>query len=416
MAENFIERGLKVTLVEAAPHILAPFDSEMVTIAEKKLEDHGVTLILGDAVQAFEELERQEGDSPGAGQTESGQTETGLGGKGRQVTVHLQSGLSLTANIIMLAIGVTPDTSFLKDSGIVLGTRGHIVVNEYMQTNVAGIYAVGDAVEITDFITGLKAAIPLAGPANKQGRIAADHICSLNSSYKGTQGTAIIKIFDLTAASTGSNERALKRMDAQYHVVYVHPNSHAGYYPGAAPMTLKLLFDSKGKVLGAQAMGSEGVDKRIDVIATIIRLGGTIYDMIELELSYAPPYSSAKDPVNMAGYLAENVLAGRHEVFTIEELPGLDRESTILLDVRNQDEYDRAHLEGAVHIPVDALRGRLDELDSSKEIYTYCEVGQRGYIASRILQQSGYRVRNLTGGHRSYRLAAFTPAKDKLIQ
>jgi NADPH-dependent 2,4-dienoyl-CoA reductase/sulfur reductase-like enzyme/rhodanese-related sulfurtransferase len=380
MAENLRHRGLEVMLVEAAPHILAPFDSEMVAYAEREMADQGVRLVLGDGVSAFREHES--------------------GGVG----ITLQSGLQLSADMVILAIGVTPDTGFLRSSGIALGPRGHIAVNERMQTNCEGVYAVGDAVETTD-LSGGRTAVPLAGPANKQGRIAADNVCGLNSVYKGTQGTSIIKIFDLTGASTGYNERALRKLDIPFHAVYVHPNSHAGYYPGAKSIALKLLFTDEGKVLGAQAFGSEGVDKRIDVIATVLRLNGTVYDLAELELAYAPPFSSAKDPVNMVGYLAENVLSGRLDVFTMNELEPLQREGSLLLDVRTKEEYERGHIEGAAHIPVDELRDRLAELDRDKEILAYCAVGVRGYIASRILQQNGYKVRNLTGGYRSYSMA-----------
>ncbi|MFD0958163.1 FAD-dependent oxidoreductase [Paenibacillus chungangensis] len=390
MAENLRERGLDVTLVEAAPHILAPFDSEMVVLAEKELEEHGVRLRLNSPVQAFRVAE---------------------GGIG--TVVELGNGDSVTADIVILAIGVMPDTGFLQGSGIQMGARGHIIVNEHMETNQPSIYAVGDAVETTDFMHGGQTAVPLAGPANKQGRIAADRICGLDSSYKGTQGTAIIKVFGLTGASTGSNERTLNKLGVPYHAIYVHPISHAGYYPGAKPMSLKLLFNEQGRVLGAQAFGEEGVDKRIDVIATVIRLGGTVYDLTELELSYAPPYSSAKDPVNMAGYVAENVLEGRLDVLTVNELDGIDADAVQLLDVRTVAEYGRGHLDGALNIPVDDLRERLHELDRNKEIYAYCEVGLRGYIASRILSQHGFRVRNLTGGHKSCRIASFTPSLEE---
>jgi NADPH-dependent 2,4-dienoyl-CoA reductase/sulfur reductase-like enzyme/rhodanese-related sulfurtransferase len=381
MAENLRHRGLEVTLVEAAPHILAPFDSEMVAYAEREMADHGVRLVLGDGVSAFREQEN--------------------GG----VEITLQSGLQLSADMVILAIGVAPDTGFLRSSGIALGPRGHIVVNERMQTNCEGVYAVGDAVETTD-LNGGRTAVPLAGPANKQGRIAADNVCGLNSIYKGTQGTSIIKIFDMTGASTGFNDRTLRKLDIPFHAVYVHPNSHAGYYPGAKSIALKLLFNDEGKVLGAQAFGSEGVDKRIDVIATVLRLNGSVYDLAELELAYAPPFSSAKDPVNMAGYLAENVLSGRLDVFTVNELESLQHhEDSLLLDVRTKAEFESGHIEGAAHIPVDELRDRLAELDRDKEILAYCAVGVRGYIASRILQQNGFKVRNLTGGYRSYSMA-----------
>jgi rhodanese-related sulfurtransferase len=340
-----------------------------------------VRLVLGDGVSAFREQEN--------------------GG----VEITLQSGLQLSADMVILAIGVAPDTGFLRSSGIALGPRGHIVVNERMQTNCEGVYAVGDAVETTD-LSGGRTAVPLAGPANKQGRIAADNVCGLNSTYKGTQGTSIIKIFDMTGASTGFNERTLRKLDIPFHAVYVHPNSHAGYYPGAKSIALKLLFNDEGKVLGAQAFGSEGVDKRIDVIATVLRLNGSVYDLAELELAYAPPFSSAKDPVNMAGYLAENVLSGRLDVFTVNELESLQHhEDSLLLDVRTKAEFESGHIEGAAHIPVDELRDRLAELDRDKEILAYCAVGVRGYIASRILQQNGFKVRNLTGGYRSYSMA-----------
>ncbi|MCU6711533.1 FAD-dependent oxidoreductase [Paenibacillus sp. J5C_2022] len=382
MAENLRERGLEVSLVEAAPHILAPFDSEMAAIAEKELEDHGVALYLGDGVQSFREEEQG-------------------------ISVVLQSGQAVRADLVLLAIGVKPDTEFLSDSGIELGARGHIIVGETLQTNREGVFAVGDAVEITDFVLGTQGAIPLAGPANKQGRIAADRICGLPSTYKGTQGTAIIKIFSLTGASTGSNERTLARLNIPYRVVYVHPSSHATYYPGAKQIALKLLFNEEGRILGAQAFGEEGVDKRIDVIATVLRLKGTIHDLTELELSYAPPFSSAKDPVNMAGYFAQNVLNGLVEVVTLKEIDAIDLEKQILLDVRTEAEFNDGFIEGAIHVPVDELRNRMHELDREKEIYTYCAVGARGYIASRILSQNGFKVKDLTGGYRSYRMANY---------
>lgn len=386
MAENLRHRGLEVSLVEAAPHILAPFDTEMVAFAEKELEDNGVRLFLSDGVQSFREEEKG-------------------------ISVVLQSGREIHAGLVILAIGVKPDTDFLKDSGIALGVRGHILVDETMQTNHEDVYAVGDAVEIKDYVLGTPGAIPLAGPANKQGRIAADRICGLPSSYKGTQGTAIIKIFNLTGASTGSNERTLARLNIPYHTVYVHPSSHATYYPGAKPIAIKLLFNDEGRILGAQAFGQEGVDKRIDVIATVLRLNGTVHDLADLELTYAPPFSSAKDPVNMAGYLAQNVLSGRTEVVTLKDLEAFDPEKQILLDVRTKAEYDQGHIEGAQHIPVDELRSRMHELDSEKEIYAYCAVGVRGYIASRILSQNGYKVKNLTGGYRTYSAANYRSNK-----
>lgn len=376
MAENLKERGLKVTLVEAAPHILAPLDSDMVIFPEKELTDNGIRLLINDGVKEFKET-------------------------GNQITVTLQSNTNLEADLVILAIGVKPDTDFLKDSGLEFGPRGHILVNEKMETNCEDVYAVGDAVEVVDFITKKKTAIPLAGPANKQGRIAADNVTGLNSVFKGSQGTSIIKVFDLTAASTGANERTLKKAEIPYHSIFVHPVSHASYYPGAIPMSLKLIFNDEGKVLGAQGVGYDGVDKRIDVIATVIRLNGTIDDLTELELSYAPPFSSAKDPVNMAGFVAQNILSGRTHVTTWSELEQRNKEEYTLLDVRSELEFNNGHIEGAINIPVDSLRDRMKELDQDKPIVEYCQVGLRGYIADRILTQHGYKVENITGGYKS---------------
>lgn len=376
MAENLVERGLRVSLVEAAPHILAPFDSDMVAIAEKELVQNGVQLTVGDGVKAFEDTQNA-------------------------IHVILASGKAVTADFVILAIGVAPDTAFLKDSGITLGPKGHIVVNEYMQTNAPDVYAVGDAIEVVDFITGQKAAVPLAGPANKQGRIAADNISGNPATYKGTQGTSILKVFGLTAASTGDNERTLAKAGIAYKNVQIHPVSHASYYPGAVPMTLKLLFSEEGRILGAQGIGYDGVDKRIDVIATVIRLKGTVNDLAELELSYAPPFSSAKDPVNMAGFVAQNVLTGKSHLITWEDVAKMNREDYILVDVRTATEYQNGHVAGAINIPVDELREKLSSLDRNKTIVEYCQVGLRGYVADRILSQNGFRVYNVTGGYKS---------------
>lgn len=376
MAENLAEKGIQVSIAEAAPHILAAFDSDMVGIIEKELMQNGIQLILGDGVKAFEE-------------TESG------------VDVSLASGKRLAADLVILAIGVTPDTAFLQNSGIALGPKGHIIVNERLQTNVENVYAVGDAIEVMDFITGRKTAVPLAGPANRQGRIAADNIAGLSSIYKGTQGTAILKAFGLTAACTGANERTLKNAGISYKSIHVHPVSHASYYPGAKAMTLKLIFNEQGKVLGAQSVGYAGVDKRIDVIAAVIRMGGTVHNLAELELSYAPPFSSAKDPVNLAGFVAQNVLSGRSHLITWQDVTKMNREDYILVDVRTADEYHNGHVEGAVNIPVDELREKLSSLDKSKAIVVYCQVGLRGYIADRILSQNGFIAYNVTGGYQS---------------
>ena len=385
IAENLKERGLNVTLVEAAPHILAPFDTDMVLATEKEMCENGVSLILNDGVKAFKDNDKT-------------------------VDVTLASGTTLTAEIVILAIGVVPDTNFIKDSGIRLGVKGHILVNDKMQTNFENIYAVGDAVEIIDFVNKQNTAIPLAGPANKQGRIAADNIAELSSNYKGTQGTSIIKVFALTAASTGNNERTLKRLNIPYKAITIHPASHASYYPNATPLSLKLLFNEEGKILGAQSIGYDGVDKRIDVIATTMRLGGTIYDLSELELSYAPPFSSAKDPVNMAGFVAENILSGRTDVITAEDYLNYNKENSILLDVRSEIEFNSGHIEGAINIPVDNLREHLNDLDKNKEIIEYCQVGLRGYVASRILTQKGFKVKNITGGYKSSSILNYKPA------
>lgn len=386
MAENLKEAGLEVTLIEAAPQILAPFDYELAGVLAKELEDHGIHLALADSVQAFKDA-------------------------GKQIEVHLASGTILTGEMVILAIGVTPDTAFLRESGLELGPRGHIIVNDQLQTNLENVYAVGDAIEVVDFVNGHKTAIPLAGPANKQGRIAADNVCGLKRSFKGSQGTSIIKVFGLTGAATGNNEKTLQRNGIPYQVIYVHPNSHAGYYPGATPLSLKLIFNDQGAILGAQAVGYEGVDKRIDDIATVIRFRGTVTDLTELELAYAPPYSSAKDPVNMAGFTAENILTGKMEVVRSEELENRNPEKVQLVDVRSEMEHKNGFIPGSLLIPHDELRSRLQELDPQKEIWVYCQVGLRGYIASRILKQKGFKVKNLTGGYKTYQMTKYTPSK-----
>jgi NADPH-dependent 2,4-dienoyl-CoA reductase/sulfur reductase-like enzyme/rhodanese-related sulfurtransferase len=374
MAENLKSRGLETTLV--APYLLAPFDTDMAVAVEKELYDNGVKLLLQERATGFEET-------------------------ASSIKVILNSGKALETDLVILAIGVTPDTHFLQNSGIKLGVKGHILVNNKMQTNLPGIYAVGDAIEVTDFVNRQNTAIALAGPANKQGRIVADNIAGIPSTYKGTLGTFIIKVFGLTAAATGNNEKTLKHLNIPYKVIYVHPAAHASYYPGARLLSLKLLFNAEGRILGAQGVGFAGVDKRIDVIATVMRLNGTVSDLTELELCYAPPFSSAKDPVNMAGYVAENVLANLSNPFTYNDLIAYDKENTILLDVRSTQEFSTGHLEGAINIPVDSLRDRLNELDKNKIILEYCQVGLRGYIAERILSQHGFTVRNLTGGYKT---------------
>ncbi|MDR9746335.1 FAD-dependent oxidoreductase [Paenibacillus taichungensis] len=385
MAENLKEAGLDVTLIEGNGQLLTPFDAELAAALAQEMEQNGVKLLFSQRVQGFQELEQ------------------GIG-------VELADGRILTADLVILAIGVTPDTAFLRNSGVSLGTRGHIMVNEALESSVPHIYAVGDAIEVTETIHGTKTAIPLAGPANKQGRIVADRIAGLSSIYKGTQGTAIIKVFGMTGAATGSNEKTLKRHGIDYRTVVVHPASHASYYPGSSAITLKLLFTPTGKILGAQAVGYDGVDKRIDDIAVAIHFGGHISDLTELELSYAPPYSSAKDPVNMAGYAAENITAGRVETFTYDQLSDRQLEQSILLDVRSELEHRNGNIPDSINISVDELRQRLDELDPTKDIWVYCQVGLRGYTASQILRQHGFNVKNLSGGYKTYRQAQFQSA------
>ncbi len=377
MAENLRERGVTVRLIEAMDHILAPFDIEMAAIVHKEFRAHGVELTLSRKVTALEDA----GDS---------------------VRITLDDGSVFETDMVVSAIGVRPATEFLKDSGIVLGPRGHIITDAYMRTNVPNVYAAGDAALITDYVTGLAAAIPLAGPANRQARTVADSIMGLDRPYHGAQGSAIVKVFGLTAAVTGANESALKRAGIPYHKVYTHPFSHATYYPGAVQIDCKLLFHPDGRILGCQMIGAEGVDKRLDVVATALRLKAKVTDLCDLELAYAPPYSSAKDPVNMLGYVAQNVLEGVSSLTDFEEAEAYDPASAILLDVRTPREFERGHLPGAVNIPVDALRDRLQELDPNKEILEYCQVGVRGHTAQRILSQHGFKVKNVTGGYKTY--------------
>lgn len=388
-SENFIERGIDTTLIQADPHILAPFDHDMIVIAENEMEDNGVKLLLNSMAESFSETEEE-------------------------IEVCLTSGEIVKGDLVVLAIGVTPDVNFIKNSGIELGKKGHILVNENLETNKEGIYAVGDAIEVIDLINGKNTAIPLAGPANRQGRMVADNICGSKKSYKGTLGTAILKVFGLTAASTGNNERMLKAFNMEYQTIYIHPNSHAGYYPGATQISIKLMFNKEGKILGAQALGYDGVDKVIDVIATVIKLNGTVDDLKDLELAYAPPYNSAKSPANMLGFVAENILTGQEEMITLDDLNNIDDDKQILLDVREDIEWEKGHIDGAQHIPLNNLRERLNEITKDKEIWVYCQVGVRGHIASRILKQHGFRVKNLTGGYKTYISSKFSPKKIDL--
>lgn len=378
MAENLHDRGVGVTIVEMADQVMTPIDYEMASIVHGHILSKGVRLYLKDGVKAFEE----DGDS---------------------TVVVLQSGKRIPAEIVILAIGVRPDVRLAKEAGLEIGERGGIKVNSYLETSDPNIYAIGDAIEVVDFVNGGNTIIPLAGPANKQGRIVANNICGRKEEYKGTQGTSVVKVFDLTVASTGNNEKLLQRMGIEYRKTYTESNSHAGYYPGAFPMNVKLLYTPEGKILGGQIVGYDGVDKRIDVLAAAIRFGKTVYDLEELELAYAPPYSSAKDPVNMAGYTAANYLKGDMDVVYWNQIDGLDRSKTFILDIREKEERDMGFIEGSVHIPLNQLRDRINEVPRDREIVVYCQVGLRAYIACRLLAQKGYKnVKNLSGGFKLY--------------
>lgn len=385
MAENLREKGIDVTLVEASPHILAPFDDDLIPVAESEMETKGVKLCLNNSVTSFNEVEDG-------------------------VEVGLKSGEIVKGDIVISAMGVTPDTEFLRDSGIELGGRGHIIVDEYMETNIKNIYAGGDAVEVIDFVSKTKTAIPLAGPANKHGRIIADNISEKSNTYKNTQGTTVIKVFDLALAATGDNEKTLNKLNIPYKTVIIHPNNHAGYYPGAVQLTLKLIFNDEGKILGAQALGYEGIEKRIDVIAAVLRMGGTIYDLTEMELSYAPPFGSAKDPVNFAGYVAKNALCGDSDLVHPRELKNIkENDKIVVLDVRTKSERASGYVEGSIHINVNEIRENLDKLDKTKEYWIHCAVGIRAYIAERILKQNGFKCRNITGGYKSIKIMEYKP-------
>jgi rhodanese-related sulfurtransferase len=379
--ENLVRLGVSTTVVELQDQVLPPFDKEMTTPLAEALAAKGVTLLLGEAADGFE------------------QTDEGL-------VVRLKSGQELPAQLVALGIGVRPENKLAVDAGLKVGPRGGIQVNEHLQTDDSDIYAVGDAIEVKDFVLGGPTQVPLAGPANRQGRIAADNIFGRSSKYRGTQGTAILGLFGLTAAMTGASEKVLQRSDVPHRMIYVHPSNHAGYYPGAEQMTLKLLFDPEsGKVLGAQGVGGAGVDKRIDVLAVAIQAGMTVFDLEEMELAYAPQFGSAKDPINMAGFVAAGLIRDDHPQIDVSSLLATSPdERPLLLDVRTVDEFAAGHIPGSTNIPVDDLRSRLDELPKSQELVVYCQVGQRGYLATRILIQSGFDVKNLSGGYKTYKL------------
>lgn len=393
VAENLHRRGVKVTVVELADHVIGPLDYDMAALVHQHMKSKEVEFYLKDAVEAFEDDDAC-------------------------IAVKLSSGRTLKADMVIMGIGVKPEAKLAAEAGLAIGKTGGIHVNEYLQTSNADIYAVGDAIEVRDFVSGNEALIPLAGPANKQGRIAANNICGLQEKFKGTQGTSIVKIFDITVAVTGNNERMLKKNGMEYEKSFTHSASHAGYYPGAIPMSIKLLFQKDtGKLLGAQIVGYEGVDKRMDVLSTAMRAGMTVYDLEKLELSYAPPYSSAKDPVNIAGFTASNILKGDCRIFHWDEIGSIGAETGLLLDVRAPEEFRLGTIKGAVNIPLDELRNRLSELPTDKEINIFCQVGLRGYLACRILMQKGYKkVRNLSGGYKTYQLAVQKQSNEDIYE
>ena len=384
MAENLVEAGLAVTLIEMQNQVIAPLDYDMACEIHSHMKSKGVELLLGKAVKSI--VDQNTILSIAVADANTGIEEV------------------LQTDMLVLSIGVIPESELAQEANLEVNARGAIIVDECMVTSDPDIYAVGDAIEVVDFITNQKAVIPLAGPANKQGRIVADNITGGSSTYTGTQGSAILKVFDLTVATTGINEKTAQRLGLDYDKSYTYSGSHAGYYPGAMNMSIKTVYEkSTGKILGAQIVGYDGCDKRCDVIATAIRFGATAYDLTKLELCYAPPYSSAKDPVNMAGFTIENILTGKVKTFHWHDIENLPTDGSVIkLDTRTIYEYENGHIDGFINIPLDSLRTRLDELDPTKKIYVTCQIGLRGYVACRILSQYGFDVYNLSGGYRLY--------------
>ena len=379
VAENLRELGMEVTIVQRPKQLMNPFDPDMAAFIHAEMRRHGVKLALDYSVEGF--IEKDGG-----------------------VDVLLKDQPSIHADMVVLAIGVTPESSLAKEAGLALGLKGSILVNDRMETSDPHIYAVGDAVQVKHYVTGEDALIALAGPANKQGRIAADNICGGDSRYLGSQGSSVIKVFDLTAATTGINETNARKAGLDADAVILSPMSHAGYYPGGKVMTMKVVFEKKTfRLLGAQIVGYEGVDKRIDVLATAIHAGMKATELKDLDLAYAPPYSSAKDPVNMAGFMIDNIEKGTLKQWHLEDEKSLPRDgSVILLDTRTEGEYSRGHVEGFSNIPVDELRQRIHEIEPGKPVYVICQSGLRSYIASRILAGYGFAVYNFAGGYRFY--------------
>jgi NADPH-dependent 2,4-dienoyl-CoA reductase/sulfur reductase-like enzyme/rhodanese-related sulfurtransferase len=377
MAENLVKRGIAVTLLEMLPQVMPPLDPEMVTPVHDRLTANGVQLRLGNGVTGFE------------------QTSEGT------LIVSTKSGEKHPADLVILGIGVRPETKLAKDAGLDIGDRGGIRVNEQMRTTDDHIWAVGDAVEVRDWVTGEWMLIPLAGPANRQGRVAADAICGRDTTFRGVQGTTVCGVFGLIVAATGASEKTLKRVGMAYEKVYLHPGHHVGYYPGAKPIDMKLLFSpQEGRILGAQAVGEEGVEKRMDVIAMALQNRATVFDLEEAELCYAPQFGAAKDPVNLAGMVAANVLRGDAPIIHWDKLA---EDEALLLDVREIGEFEAGHVEGALNIPLTQLRDRVHELPKDQKIAVYCQVGQRAYYATRALRLQGFDAHNLTGGFKTYK-------------
>ena len=374
MAENLKEAGLQVSVVELADHLIAPLDFDMAADVHRYIKSKGIELYLNNGVKAIDGH-----------------------------TVILQNG-RIDADMIIMSVGVRPETALARECGIETNNRGSIIADRNMKTNIPDVYAVGDAVEVRDFVTGNPAFIPLAGPANKQGRIAADNIAGIPSQYTGTQGSAVLKLFDMTVATTGLNEKGAKSAGIDYDKTYIYSGSHASYYPDANNMSIKALWDKKTlKILGAQIIGFDGVDKRMDVLATAIRFGAKITDLTELELCYAPPFGSAKDPVNMLGFVGENIVTGKIKQFFWHDVKNLPRDGSVtLLDVRTAAEVSRGKIDGFINIPLDSLRDRISEIPKNKPVYVHCHIGSRSYIACRILFGNGYDCFNLAGGWRLY--------------
>lgn len=380
MMENLVELGIDVQLVEMAPQVMPNVDFELAQQIHQQINLHGVNLILNDGLKEFQEAGKR---------------------------LVLTSGQVLQSDLTILSIGVTPENTLAKEAGLTLGFRGGVKVDHHFQTSQKDIYAIGDMIEVTDFVTQEATHVPLAWPANRQGRLVADVLNGLPIHYPGTAGTSVAKVFELTIAATGNSERLLKQKGIDYQAIHLHPNSHAGYYPGASPIHLKLLFDSSGKILGAQAIGTKGVEKRIDVIATAMRFGAKADELASIELSYAPPYSSAKDPVNLLGYTADNLLNQRVRTFQWHEVDALLEKQAFFLDIREEFELATGKLADPTWIPLNQLRQRLTELPKDKMIYVYCQVGQRGYNAARLLMAHGFEVKNLDGGYKTYKQAKY---------